>query len=67
MASALDVTVNGLGLLDYGLVGGTVDGLGLNTYGFVWPCGAIWDTCEENITTTWETCRTSSSVEDCIE
>lgn len=61
-----DVTINGRGLNDYGLYGGSVDGLGLLTYGFVWPCSAIWDTCCDPITTAWVDCSTSGGdVEVC--
>lgn len=62
-----DVTINGRGLLTYGLIGGTVDGLGLLTYGFVWPCGSIWDICEPAVETTWTACTGGGNVEACLD
>jgi len=63
-----DVTVNGLGLSDFGLVGGSLDGIGLTTYGFIWSCGSIWDTADEPITTTWSDCTDGgSTIETCAD
>lgn len=64
-----DVTLNGRGLVDYGLYGYSVDGLGLNTYGFVWLCSGIWDNADEDITTTWSACTDggSTNLESCDE
>lgn len=56
MAVNFDVTLNGRGLLDYGLYGNTVDGLGLQTFGFVWLCSSIWDNADEAVTTSWSAC-----------
>lgn len=69
MAINFDVTVNGRGLLDYGLFGYSVDGFGINTYGFIWLCSSIWDNADENITTTWVSCseEPSNNIESCID
>jgi hypothetical protein len=69
MAINFDVTLNGVGLNDYGLFGASVDGLGLNTYGFIWLCSSIWDNADEDITTLWSACSgpPSTNLEACDE
>lgn len=69
MSIQWDVTINGLGLNDFGLYGLSVDGLGLNTFGFVWLCNAIWNPSYDNVTTTWVDCDDGGTVtvETCID
>lgn len=67
MAVQFDVTLNGLGLNDFGLYGNSVDGIGLNTFGFVWSCAAIWNPCQNPVTTTWVDCDSYvTNIETCV-
>lgn len=63
----IDATINGRGLLDYGLYGYSIDGLGINTYGFVFLCSNIWDNADEIISTSWTPCTTGNgnTLESC--
>jgi len=68
MTIQFDVTLNGLGLNDFGIYGKSVDGFGLNTFGFVWACNSIWNPCIDPITTTWVSCDDYvTNIETCVE
>ncbi len=64
-----DVTINGLGLNDFGLYGLSVDGYGLNTFGFVWACNGIWNPQYDVVSTTWTNCEDGGTptIETCVE
>lgn len=54
MPLTANVSLNGLGLSDFGFVGApNVDGLGLATRGFVWSAPFIWLNDEASVITGW--------------
>lgn len=68
MANNFDVVIAGNALNSFGLTAfNTIAGLGLNTFGFLWPCDAIWTSCDENIVTVWGSCAIPNppNIEQC--